>query len=65
MDTQTDEPSTSTGYVIVDDLVKQIEEFAEDITARVRKNTLVAQGMQTFLKRYKNMAESGPFHNAC
>ena len=44
--------------------MKQIEEFAEDITARVRQNTLVAQGMQTFLKRYKNMAESGPFHNA-
>ena len=40
VNTQTNEPSTSTGHssqVIVDDLVEQIE---EDITARVKKNTL-------------------------
>ena len=44
--------------------MKQIEEFAEDVTAKIKKNTLVAQGMQIFLKRYENMAESGPFHDA-
>ena len=67
IDTQTDEPCTSTGHfspIDIDNLVKQIEEFTEDITARVKKNTLVAQGMQTFLRRYKSMTESGQFHNA-
>ena len=66
MDTQTDEPCTSMGHssVNVDDLVKQIEEFTEDITMRVRENTLVAQGMQTFLRRYKSMTRCGQFHNA-
>ena len=69
MDTQTDEPCTSIGQsspinMCIDTLVKQIEEFTEDITTRVKKNTLVAQGMKTFLRRYKGMIESGQFHNA-
>ena len=44
--------------------MKQIEEFTEDITARVKNNSLVAQGMQTFLRRYNSMTKSGQFHNA-
>ena len=47
--------------VDIDDLVKQIEEFTEDITSRVKENQLIAQGMQTFLKRYQNLTESGNF----
>ena len=67
MDTQTHELCASTGQSSpnkIDDLVKQIEEFTEDITARVKNNSLVAQGMQTFLRRYNSMTESGQFHNA-
>ena len=30
----------------------------------MKQNALVAQGMQTFLKRYKNLTEYGQFHNA-
>ena len=67
MDTQTDELCASTGQSSpfnIDDLVKQIEEFTEYITARVKNNSLVAQGMQTFLRRYSRLTESGQFHNA-
>ena len=44
--------------------MKQIEEFTENITARVKNNSLVAKGMQTFLGRYNSMTESGQFHDA-
>ena len=67
MDTQNDQLCVSTrqSYLInIDDLVKQIEEFTENITARVKNNSLVAEGMQTFLRRYNSMTESGQFHNA-
>ena len=60
MDIQTNELCASTGQsspINIDDLVKQIEEFIEDITARVKNNSLVAQGMQTFLRRYNSMTE--------
>lgn len=67
MDIQADMPCTSVGQsssLDVDGLVKEIGEFAKDITTRVKQNSLVAQGMQTFLKRYKNLTECGQFHNA-
>ena len=48
----------------VDDLLKQIEEFTKDITTRVKQNSAMAGGMQTFLRRYKNLTESGQYHNA-
>lgn len=47
----------------IDNLVEQIEEFTEDITKRVKENSLVAQGMQTILKRYKNLTESSQFQS--
>ena len=66
MDTPTDEPCTSTeqSSINTDNLVKQIEEFTADITARVKENTSVAQGMQTFLRGYESMTENGQFNNA-
>ena len=48
----------------VDDLLKQIEEFTKDITTRVKQNSVVAEGMQTFFRRYKTLTESGLYHNA-
>lgn len=63
MDNQSEEPYASIGKPVVDidDLVKQIEEFTEDNTSRVKENQLIAQGMQTFLKRYQSLTESGKF----
>ncbi len=48
----------------VNKLLKQIQEFTEDITARVKENSVVAQGMQTFLTCYQNLTTSGTFQNA-
>ena len=67
MDSQADMPCSSveqSSSLNVDNLMKEIGEFTKDITTRVKQNVLVAQGMQTFLKRYKNLTEYGQFHNA-
>ena len=67
MDSDPEQLHTTTGTATsfnTDELVKLIEEFAQDITSRVQSNTSVAQGMQTFLRRYKSLTESGKFHNA-
>ena len=67
IDSQADMPCSSveqSSSLNVDNLVKEIGEFTKDITTRVKQNALVAQGMQTFLKRYKNLTEYGQFHNA-
>ena len=62
-DTTTDIGSRSVGVVDIENLTKQIQEFTEDITARVKENSVVAQGMHTFLTRYQNLT-SGTFQNA-
>ena len=67
MENDPEQSCTSTGKSAnfnTDELVKQIEEFAQDITSRVKVNTSIAEGMQTFLRRYKSLTESGKFHNA-
>ena len=46
IDNQPEEPCTSIGKpddVNVDDIVKQIEEFTQDITSRVKESQLIAQ----------------------
>ena len=50
-------------YVNIEDVLMQIKEFTEDITGRIKENASVAQGMQTFLRRYKTLTQSGRFHN--
>lgn len=53
-----------TNEIDVKILLKQIEDFTVDITARVKENAVVAQGMKTFLRRYQNFTESVTFQNA-
>ena len=55
---------TNSRKIDVDAIVKQIQEFADDITTRVKENAVVAQGMQTFLRRYQNLTQNGTFQNA-
>ena len=38
--------------------------MADYVTGRIKENASVAQGMQTFLRRYKTLTQSGRFHNA-
>ena len=64
IDNQRHECCTSIGKVNVDDIVNQIEEFAEDIISRVKESQWIAQGMPTFLRRYHKLTASGKFHNA-
>ena len=60
MDTQADGPCSSTGdtsYVNIEDILMQIKEFTKYITGRIKENASVAQGMQTFLRRYKTLTQ--------
>ena len=45
-------------------LLEQFSDFSTDITSRVKESTVVAEGMEIFLKRYQNMTSSGKFSNA-
>ena len=54
----------STSSVDANKVVKEIQSFCEDITKRVGENSVVAEGMQTFLRRYKSWTETEMFNNA-
>ena len=41
--------------VDIDDVLQQLESFNKDIVLRVKWSPLVAKGMKTFLRRYKNL----------
>lgn len=45
-------------------LLADIDDVLADMKVRVRENLVVAQGTQTFLKRYKEMMTRGKFANA-
>lgn len=55
-DPEMGEPPSS---IDVDSILKQIQEFTDDITTRVKENAGVAQGMKTFLRRYHNLTQNG------
>ncbi len=48
----------------VDKIASDMEEIFADITVRIKENSVVAQGMETFIKRYKEMSSRGKFSNA-
>lgn len=45
-------------------ILKGIDKVFADMKVRIKESLVVAQGMQTFLKRYKEMTNHGKFSNA-
>ena len=41
-----------------------MEQIFADITVCIKESSVVAQGMETFIKRYKDMSSRGKFANA-
>ena len=52
------------GNLNVDKILAEVEEVFADIRVRMKDSSVVAQGMQTFIKRYKEMSSRGKFANA-
>ena len=48
----------------LDKIVTEIEQVFADIKVRVKDSSVVAQGMETFIKRYKQMSTRGNSANA-
>ncbi len=47
-----------------DKIVSDMEQIFADITVRIKESSVVVQGMETFIKRYKDMSSRGKFANA-
>ncbi len=62
--TQVDNSAVQSDGVDYDKLVKDVDEVFADLRERVKENVVVAQGTQTFVKRYKEMTTRGKFTNA-
>ena len=59
-----EESSQIINDVKYEDILESIDEVCTDLKVRIKDSMVVAQGTQTFLKRYKEMTTRGKFANA-